>query len=152
MSQSMLLPAFIALFGIVAALFLVGFTGPAMTRGPVDDDGYDEYDDGDEDYVECILRREADGDPVIQPAPEEEGEEEGDTDPSLTRVVRPRPAPSTRRRGEAVELLADPAPAPLIGFAHNGSHVDAEPRFRPIAEFSRPHNKHHREEPDDRDR
>ena len=34
MSQSVLLPAFIALFGIVAALFLVGFAPSAMAGGP----------------------------------------------------------------------------------------------------------------------
>ncbi len=74
MSQSMLLPAFIALFGIVAALFLVGMTGSAISRRPLpeDDDlagyaedgyaedGYAEDDDDDDDYVECILRREPD--------------------------------------------------------------------------------------------
>jgi len=32
MSQSILLPAFIALFGIIAALFLVSFSGSATTR------------------------------------------------------------------------------------------------------------------------
>src|SRR6202008_4301661 len=36
MSQSMLLPAFIALFGVAAALFMIGFTGsaPADEPGP----------------------------------------------------------------------------------------------------------------------
>jgi hypothetical protein len=65
MSQSLLLPAFIALFGIIAALFLVGFTGSERTREgglpeptPEDDGGYDDYDD--DDYVEYILRRDAD--------------------------------------------------------------------------------------------
>jgi MFS family permease len=60
MSQSILLPAFIALFGIIAALFLVGFTGSATAREdglpepmPEDDGDYD-----DDDYVEYILRRE----------------------------------------------------------------------------------------------
>ena len=33
MSQSLLLPAFIALFGVVAALFLLGFAQPAAARG-----------------------------------------------------------------------------------------------------------------------
>jgi EmrB/QacA subfamily drug resistance transporter len=62
MSQSVLLPAFIALFGIVAALFLVGFTpwvagrggkNAELPGGPDEDVG--EYDD--DDYVEFILRR-----------------------------------------------------------------------------------------------
>lgn len=40
MSQSMLLPAFIALFGVAAALFMIGFTGsaPADDPGPRGDD------------------------------------------------------------------------------------------------------------------
>jgi hypothetical protein len=33
MSQSMLLPAFVALFGVGAALFMIGFAGPAGDRG-----------------------------------------------------------------------------------------------------------------------
>lgn len=70
MSQSMLLPAFIALFGIVAALFLVGIAGSMHSDGtPYDEDPHDDYqydDDFDDDeYVEYILRREPDD----QPAP-----------------------------------------------------------------------------------
>jgi EmrB/QacA subfamily drug resistance transporter len=61
MSESVLLPAFVALFGIVAALFLIGFTPAAPARAnrnagpaerPVDD--YDDYDD--DNYVEFLLR------------------------------------------------------------------------------------------------
>lgn len=65
MAQSMLLPAFVALFGIVAALFLAGFAptaiggagadpDPPAGRDPAgpDDDGPDFEDD----YVEGILR------------------------------------------------------------------------------------------------
>ena len=65
MSQSVLLPAFIALFGIVAALFLVGFAPSVLARAGIGgepsghhDDGTD--DDDDDDYVEVILRREPD--------------------------------------------------------------------------------------------
>jgi hypothetical protein len=60
MSQSILLPAFIALFGIIAALFLVGFTGSAQAREGRTPDGDDGYDDDYDDYVEYILRREPD--------------------------------------------------------------------------------------------
>jgi len=116
MSQSILLPAFIALFGIIAALFLVGFTGsaggglPGRTpeyRDPAGGDDYDDYDD--DDYVEYILRRE----PEI-------GEAEGDTEPLRGRF--PVSAPQVEP----------------IGFAHNGFHGDNGQRFRPVAEFSRP--------------
>ena len=56
LSQSILLPAFVALFGIIAALFLVGSTGSAQVRDEVPD--YDDYDD--DDYVEYLIRREPD--------------------------------------------------------------------------------------------
>ncbi|WP_425436355.1 MFS transporter [Mycobacterium terramassiliense] len=64
MAQSVLLPAFIALFGIIAALFLVGFARSALTAwdaadaGDVVDDDYD-----DDEYVEFILLREPDAGP-----------------------------------------------------------------------------------------
>ncbi|MEW5808466.1 MAG: MFS transporter [Actinomycetota bacterium] len=70
MSQAMLLPAFIALFGVVAALFLAGAVGrrwaPVDTEEPADADGDDEWvDDGwvddewvdDDDYVEYVVDR-----------------------------------------------------------------------------------------------
>lgn len=70
MAQSTLLPAFVSLFGIVAALFLVGFTGSARAGGSraadafgdFDDfDDYGDYDDAydDDEYVEFIVRRES---------------------------------------------------------------------------------------------
>ncbi|SPM41389.1 Predicted arabinose efflux permease, MFS family [Mycobacterium numidiamassiliense] len=65
MSQSVLLPAFIALFGIIAALFLVGFApSPAgrASKSAKSDKHHDGVVDGydDDDYVEFILRREPD--------------------------------------------------------------------------------------------
>ncbi|HSS23139.1 MAG TPA: MFS transporter, partial [Mycobacterium sp.] len=148
MSQSVLVPAFIALFGIVAALFLVGFAPSAMARKrqrgarhghvlqvyhTVDHD----YDD--DDYVEVILRREPDIGPPPGEAINPAYEEETDTKPLKQRVQHPRPAPPNARHREPVDslhsLLDDPVPqAQPIGFAHNGSHVDYERRFRPIAE------------------
>jgi EmrB/QacA subfamily drug resistance transporter len=72
MSQSVLLPAFITLFGIVAALFLVGFAPSVLARAGIGgapsahhDDGTD--DDDDEDYVEVILRREPNRAPRPEP-------------------------------------------------------------------------------------
>jgi Major Facilitator Superfamily len=94
MSQSVLLPAFITLFGIVATLFLVGFAPSVLARAGIGgepsghhNDGTDDDDDDDDDYVEVILRREPD------------------------RAPRPEP----------------------IGFAHNGSHLDRERHFGPLA-------------------
>jgi EmrB/QacA subfamily drug resistance transporter len=92
MSQSVLLPAFIALFGIVAALFLVGFTHspgefrPAELTGHPPDDGL--VDDDYDDYVEYTIGREPDTghrpDTRIPPA----YEEEGDTGPLQVQVGR----------------------------------------------------------------
>lgn len=63
MSQSALLPAFIALFGIVAALFLVGFVTLARGVEPVGaggDASGEWFDDDDyDDYVEYVLHRDS---------------------------------------------------------------------------------------------
>ncbi|MDR3658772.1 MAG: MFS transporter [Mycobacterium sp.] len=124
MSQSVLLPAFVGLLGIVAALYLVGFT-PWATSDSVPD-GDDDYDD-DDAYVEFILVRE----PPPPPPP------------ARARVVRARPAPA--RREEPVRPRRGPLDRPVpqarpIGFAHNGSHVgshtDTGRRSRPITEVS----------------
>ncbi|MCV7067838.1 DHA2 family efflux MFS transporter permease subunit [Mycolicibacterium farcinogenes] len=62
MSQSMLLPAFIALFGVVGALFLVGFgTAPASVPGANPEPYTDPRDDDDDDYVEFTVDHDDDG-------------------------------------------------------------------------------------------
>ncbi len=143
MSQSVLLPAFIALFGIVAALFLVGFATSATTREPRGAElaGHLSDDDlVDDDYVEYILRREPDteGRPDAQIG--SAYEEDCDTDPRQVRVQHPRPAPADVWHRDPVDswhsLLAEPAGAEPVGFAHNGSRIDDKRRVRPIAEFS----------------
>jgi hypothetical protein len=126
MSQSILLPAFVALFGVIAALFLVNVIGSATTReggsdaeDAEDDDGYDGYDgnDDDDDYVEYILRREPD---TKEPA--------RDTEPLQAGAWHSVPD----------ERVRMPRAAP-IGFARNGFHVDeGRRRLRPVAQFSRP--------------
>ncbi|GAT02164.1 MFS transporter [Mycolicibacterium fortuitum] len=60
MSQSMLLPAFIALFGVVAALFLLGFDAEA-TFAPNPEPYLDPRDDDDDDYVEFVVSHGHDG-------------------------------------------------------------------------------------------
>ncbi|HTQ15866.1 MFS transporter [Mycobacterium sp.] len=63
MSQSVLLPAFIALLGVVAALRLVDFGSAAAMRAPVDeDDDVADEDYDDDPYVEYILLWEPDVD------------------------------------------------------------------------------------------
>jgi EmrB/QacA subfamily drug resistance transporter len=171
MSQSTLLPAFIALFGIAAAMFMVGFATSAVTRQPgppgrllpghlpgrsdgfdgraermsitPDDQGDFVDDDYDDDaYVEYTLSREPDisRQPDLQVEPTYD-----DTEPLAAGVEHPRPAPAVERHSDPVEswpsLLDEPGPAAeaeLIGFAHNGFHVDDEQRFRPIADFLPP--------------
>ncbi|CRZ18132.1 MFS transporter [Mycolicibacterium neworleansense] len=57
MSQSMLLPAFVALFGVVAALFLLGFDAePKLAPQPNPEPYLDPRDDDDDDYVEFLVR------------------------------------------------------------------------------------------------
>jgi EmrB/QacA subfamily drug resistance transporter len=162
MSQSVLLPAFIALFGIIAALFLVGFTPWADPRdrrrgrsapdaGDVVDDDYD-----DDEYVEFVLVRKppataptrataAPSPRAVSPPPRAvvapPPEEESDTGPIAGRVEHPLPAPADTWHSDPVEswhsLLDDPEPPDEpIGFAHNGSHADTHQRFRPVTEFS----------------
>jgi hypothetical protein len=124
MSQSVLLPAFIALFGILAALVLVGYPTSGAGRkgkgrnlfiaaeGDVGDDDYDSY-------VELILHRE----PDAEPAPADESHRE--------------PLDLWHRKLDEPVALDEP-----IGFAHNGSHVgsrvDDEEPFSWLAGLSKP--------------
>jgi hypothetical protein len=57
MSQSMLLPAFIALFGVVAALFMVGFTGSALADDRQPREGAGDGRAGHQDGSEARTRR-----------------------------------------------------------------------------------------------
>jgi EmrB/QacA subfamily drug resistance transporter len=156
MSQSMLLPAFVALFGVGAALFMVGFrvdgvgeTGWARDwlpagvsdrteRVPVvaDDDVVgDDYDD--DDYVEYTIAREPDL--WQEPAGYDD---EDDTEPLKARIQRPHPIPGDVRYTNAVGSLhgLSDKPEPTAragptGFAHNGAHVDDRTVSRPFTEF-----------------
>lgn len=121
MSQSMLLPAFVALFGVVAALFLVGFGNGAAALDPVTDvtDDADEqtealrvigpanrflpaYPDDDE-YVEYVLAH--------------DGLPDEDTEPlaPTAQAARPAPEPAGEDRWEHIltQLMADPPAEPI---------------------------------------
>jgi len=69
MAQSTLLPAFVALFGVIAAIFLVGFarprTGPRAGADGADEHGADVIGEDDE-YVEFVLLR-PEPDPETEP-------------------------------------------------------------------------------------
>ena len=142
MSQSVRLPAFIALFGIVTALFLVGFETRAVSRNGRDRprDGYHVDDDYDDDeYVELVLVREPDAESSVRRDIKHSGD--SDTEPLPRRVRHPRSAHADLWHSDPLDswhsLLDEPVPhAQPIGFAHNGSHVDTHQRFRPIGELT----------------
>lgn len=160
MSQAMLLPAFVALFGVVLALFLLGFE-PDPVDGPdpgaadraaglaVDYGGDETFVDDDDDYLEYTVSWDE-----PDPGPPPPRDAEPPTDPIPAPVAPPshgqhepeppapqRPEPEEREPWRAVldQLLDDvastppesPKPEP-IGFAHNGFHVDDQQRFRPM--------------------
>ena len=152
MSQSLLLPAFIALFGVVAAMFLLGFASPAapgpQRSAPTDDHWDDDHDIDDDHYVEFTVAH-----PEPNPPADAIRVEEDHTEPIVAPVhtrhdepAEPMPAPPLEHaqpqgyRREPVRSLFDfladaPPPKPSvepIGFAHNGFHVYEEERYQPL--------------------
>ncbi|KUI15831.1 MULTISPECIES: MFS transporter [Mycobacterium] len=143
MSQSLLLPAFVALFGVLAAVFLVGYArrppeGPAAVE-PVDEPDDDEaFVDDDDDYVEYTIDWD-DGSASWVPA-----EREPATEPMPARDERPPEQSDDSWRAILDQLLADIPPAPPakpaadpIGLSHNGLHVENERRLTSL-ESARP--------------
>ncbi|ULP39653.1 MFS transporter [Mycolicibacterium rufum] len=107
MSQAMLLPAFIALFGVVAALFLIGMGSSRFVPAapPADraagDGGLDDNDDDDEDFA-------ADDDEYVEYVVDW-SDTDADTD-----VLHRTPAPEPRR--------VAPEPAPVASEAETTTH------------------------------
>jgi EmrB/QacA subfamily drug resistance transporter len=139
MSQAMLLPAFAALFGVVAALFLFGAADePAPQSSPHsgdfdDDDLY--WADGEDEYLEYEVSWD-DEDAAPGPHRPAPGPDAGnawvDTD-VLDPVVpdgaeqAPPHQPEPRRRSILDQLLDEPAAPPTSnGFGHNGFAAPAE--------------------------
>jgi len=99
LSQSMLLPAFVALFGIIGALFLAGglprrIPGPEFSDDddvtdwiPVYDEGYD-----DDEYIEYVVSREPDHYRPAYPAAPVEADDE--TEQIVWRRPEPEPEPT----------------------------------------------------------
>ena len=136
MSQALLLPAFIALFGVVAALFLLGFAKSAIAAegppdvGVIDDDEYwadDDYVD-DDHYVEFTVLHDDPEPGQVGPAPAALAvEDDIDTEPMAARHWGHLPpegqgehlltAPAETRHDEPVEswrsLLDDYKPEPV---------------------------------------
>lgn len=148
MSQSLLLPAFVALIGVVAAIFLRGFgdvpapvvAAPVVRAetwdgGSVDADHADHrYDD--DDYLEfAVSWDDLHFTEPISTRPEV-GADDSVTTPLATRghredaAAEPSGAHDWRRRG-LDELLPEPPARPAaepIGFTRNGFHVEVEER------------------------
>ena len=143
MSQSLLLPAFIALFGVVAAMFLLGFASPAAPRPQRPDPADDHWDDDryvdDDHYVEFTVVHDepapvatptppaafasvAPNAPVVPVADAVPVEDEGDTEPIVARHEHVLTPPADTWHDEPVEawqsLLEDersqPTPAPPV--------------------------------------
>ncbi|WP_084792406.1 MFS transporter [Mycobacterium sp. E136] len=134
MAQSLLLPAFVALFGVIAAVFLLGYA-----RRPLDDaapevaQDDDETFDDDDDYVEYTIRWDDTGVASWVPA-----EREATTAPLASRDERPTEQSDESWRAILDQLLADDPPAlppqPVDepnGLTHNGLHVNDKPRTYP---------------------
>jgi EmrB/QacA subfamily drug resistance transporter len=128
MSQTLLLPAFFALFGVGAALFFLGFGAARSTAfdGALGDqdrggDYGDDYDDDEgfaEDHDEYVEYTVSWDDAAPRTAMPEDAEP--DTEPMARRAPQVLHAPA--------DVWHDEPPSPLeaepIGFAHNGFHVE----------------------------
>ena len=137
MSQALLLSAFVALFGVVAAMFLLGFgrafdDDPDRAAGPAVEYGGDETFGDDDDYLEYTV--------VWDDQEPAHDDREPATEPLDSRGDRVRQEPErTDESWRAIldQLMADIPPAPParpavepIGHAHNGFHVDGEKELR----------------------
>ncbi|MGH3674530.1 MAG: DHA2 family efflux MFS transporter permease subunit [Mycobacterium sp.] len=104
MSQSLLLPAFIALFGVIAALFLLGFGASSKVVAVAEPDDRAEepwYDDeipDDDEYFEFTVFRD-EPEPVAEVVEQQQkflsGADEGDTAPMAARHDHLLTAPAT---------------------------------------------------------
>lgn len=136
MSQAMLLPAFAALFGVVAALFLLPFLaaptqsprGPEEPHEPYDPDHELYWADGEDEYLEYEVTWQHHE--PHQPAP---SDALADTDvlDSVTEPMReeyrpeqPAAAPSAKQEWRSIldQLLDEPV-HDTNGHAHNGFHL-----------------------------
>jgi EmrB/QacA subfamily drug resistance transporter len=163
MSQSMLLPAFFALVGVVAAVFMLGFGDPERLADDDDldrDAGYaveyggDEAFLDDDEYLEYEVRWDDAAEPThAEPAVHVE---DPPTEPLRLHAepaAEPPPVAEPPRedwREMVDQWLSDLPPvkpkAEPIGFAHNGFHVDDEQRFQPLPPPAPDPPRHHRSE------
>ncbi len=155
MSQSLLLPAFIALFGVVAALFLLGFASPARARRLPDaevGDAEDYWDDAyvdDDDYIEfTVPHHDPESSPPVPAAPavpvalvappvadvHAAEEDDDDTEPIAVRQEHLLTPPAEAWHDEPVEswhsLFDDHPPEPMPA-AEPLSALPVEPAEEP---------------------
>ncbi|UUO03001.1 MFS transporter [Mycolicibacterium novocastrense] len=136
MSQALLLPAFVALFGVLAAVFLLGYARrplePAGTVAPDDDEP---SVDDDDDYVEYTIDWNDGFASWVR------AEREPATEPLPAREERPTEQADDSWRAILDQLLADvppvPSPEESIGLTHNGLRVDDEGRFDQVPQPNR---------------
>lgn len=137
MSQSLLLPAFVALIGVVSAIFLRGFgdvatvapAAPVRRAEPATPAHHDGYDD--DDYLEYVVSHDEleFTEPITQHS--DLGADDSVTRPLMTHgrreVARPEPSSDGDPwRRVLDELLPE---TPPVAPAHNGFRVEAdEPR------------------------
>ena len=133
MSQSLLLPAFVALFGVVAAMFLLGFPSLVAARpqrpDPVDDHWDDDDYVDDDHYVEFTVAHNepqpiaaaapvAPVAPTPPVAPVDVVDEEGDTEPMAARQEHLLTPPADTWHDEPVEswhsLVENDEPEPVV--------------------------------------
>ncbi|RAV11962.1 MFS transporter [Mycolicibacterium sp. GF69] len=135
MSHALLLPAFVALFGVVAALFLLGYARrPLDDRPPAVEDLEDAayhagFDDDGDDYLEYTVSWDDPDHPKAGPSVR--AEREATTEPLATSAESPPEQAGDSWRAILDQLLADIPPTPpakpdveSIGLAHNGLHVE----------------------------
>jgi hypothetical protein len=121
MSQSLLLPAFVALFGVIAALFLLGYR-PARTAAAAVAEPDEYWDDSDyvddDDYIEFTVHHNEPAPVAARPVVRAE-EDEGDTEPLAARNDHLLAAPAEPWHDEPVE---------------SWDHLSAEGRHSPLDE------------------
>lgn len=146
MSISTLLPAFVGLFGVIAALFLVG--GSSVAKAPeAPPDSVDEprtdrlpridvggYLEDDDDYEYTLAPPEPDSGPLpVLPQPPAD---DSDTAPL---AIPAQPVSVPLNSGDPYQTLHHEPPARWlrsvpepIGFAHNGLHVEHDDSYRDV--------------------
>ncbi|MGE2717479.1 MFS transporter [Mycolicibacterium litorale] len=130
MSQSLLLPAFVALIGVVAAIFLRGFgEGPAAAVPPAapaepEDDGY--FDD--DEYLEYAVSWDDLEFADPPPSAADIGADDSVTQPlvSYAQQASARPEPSAAGADPWRRVLDELLPEPPVRPTHNGFHVEAQ--------------------------